>query len=185
MQLYIQIDILTTNLTTECSQGFTFNKGDVQWSDVIGGKGGVMTNVLATGACGQKCNINSQCKAYNYSPSQEKCMLLVKQNPSLTSPYKDFNFCSKNYQPASPASDNAAAGNSADSTASSGCKGVKGNDCIFPFKYRGATFNNCKTFLSWEPGKPGKYGWCATEVKEGKMEKKENCVKECNKLMRK
>ena len=174
---------------------------------MIGGKGGVMTNVLATGACGQKCNINSQCKAYNYSPSQEKCMLLVKQNPSLTSPYKDFNFCSKNYmeQPASPASDNAAEGSSAaagnsaaadnnaavgnsaaaDSTASSKCKGVNGNDCIFPFKYRGATFNNCKTFLNWEPGKPGKYGWCATEVKGGKMEKKENCVKECNKLMRK
>ena len=140
-----------------------------------------MTNVLATEACGQKCNTNSQCKAYNYSPSQEKCMLLTKQKPSLTSPYEDFKFCSKLEQPASPASDNAAA----DSTASSKCKGVNGNDCIFPFKYRGATFNNCKTFLNWEPGKPGKYGWCATEVKEGKMEKKENCVKECNKLMRK
>ena len=149
------------------------------WSDVIGGSGGVMSNVLDTGACGRKCNIHSQCKAYNYSPTQKECMLITKQSPTSPSAWKDFKFCSKKYleQPASPASDSAA---------SSGCKGVKGNDCIFPFKYRGATFNNCKTYINWLPGKPGKYGWCATEVgNDNKMEKKDDCVKECNKLMRK
>ena len=85
----------------------------------------------------------------------------------------------------------AAAGGTTASAASSGCKGEGGSDCIFPFKYRGATFNNCKMSDNWRPNSAsGKYGWCATEVEtEGKkalvMKTWENCVKACKKLTRK
>ena len=91
----------------------------------------------------------------------------------------------------STAETSAAAGGTSASTASSGCKGEGGSDCIFPFKYRGATFNNCKMSANWRPNSAsGKYGWCATEVEtEGKkamvMKTQENCVKACKKLTRK
>ena len=39
------------------------------------------------------------------------------------------------------------------------CKTVKGNNCIFPFKYKGKSYSSCTKVESANGA-----GWCATEV---------------------
>ena len=51
--------------------------------------------VPGTTACAEKCEAESQCQAYSYSPNLEQCFLSKVQIPTGNSQYKDFNFCSK------------------------------------------------------------------------------------------
>ena len=80
---------------SKCANGYRYNKGDVAWSNVIGGSGNVMSHVQNTGACAQICNSNAQCKAYEYSPSEKKCFLVKVRNPTSPGAWGSFNFCSK------------------------------------------------------------------------------------------
>ena len=57
------------------------------------------------------------------------------------------------------------------------CKTVSGNDCVFPFKFKGKTYNKCTKAESVN-GMP----WCATKVdRSGKVVngKWDDCQDEC------
>jgi len=88
--------VVPAKQTAVCGQGYYYKKGDVDGSDVIGDSNNwLMANVPNTGACADKCNMNNQCNAYEYSPSQKKCFLVKVQKPTSSGAYETYNFCSK------------------------------------------------------------------------------------------
>eukprot|EP01047_Picozoa_sp_COSAG01_P004878 COSAG01_NODE_162_length_23597_cov_21.924130_21_plen_741_part_00 len=75
-----------------CPSGYIAKSGDKPgFGD--SNAGGKRTGILQISSCGQLCNSNSNCKSFEWSPSELFCNLNNVGNPPSTTQYKDYQYC--------------------------------------------------------------------------------------------
>ena len=76
----------------KCGAGYSLATGDKPgWGD--NAAGGYKANVASAQACALLCTSNSQCKSFEYSPTQKKCNRNTVGPPPKKNGYKDFLYC--------------------------------------------------------------------------------------------
>ena len=76
---------------SDCPNGFTLMEGDIPgWGQV----GSNPTRESTVEGCANRCNDESSCCSFEYSPTKKRCNLNRDCEPT-ESAYQDYAFCTK------------------------------------------------------------------------------------------
>lgn len=78
----------------DCANGYVQNVGDIPgWGEVDGEGGGKA--VPSCKVCADLCDDKSACQSFECSPTEKKCNLNVRREPTHGVNYQDYRFCMK------------------------------------------------------------------------------------------
>ena len=81
-----------------CPSGYTLKSGDKPgFGD--GNAGGISSNVVSASDCADLCNANTNCKSFEWSPTEKKCARNNIGNPPNSNAYKDYMYCMQEGEP--------------------------------------------------------------------------------------
>ena len=75
----------------ECPRGYTLKEGDIPGWGQLGSNPTIESTILG---CSNRCNDESSCCSFEYSPTTKKCNLNRECQPTV-SVYQDYAFCTK------------------------------------------------------------------------------------------